>query len=82
VVRVVHHGILVAMSGQPVRSDQVAKRAQAENKRHRPGVAGSNTPFDVSRPGNVWSDNRFDDGTVVDPSTDSYRLEPDIARNP
>lgn len=30
------------------------------------GYYGSNTSFDVSLPGNVWTDNTFDDGAVVD----------------
>ena len=29
------------------------------------GYYGSNTSFDPSRPGNLWSNNRFDDGTTV-----------------
>lgn len=29
------------------------------------GYYGSNTSFDPSRPGNVWMDNQFDDGTTV-----------------
>ena len=29
------------------------------------GYYGSNTAFDPARPGNVWSDNHYDDGSVV-----------------
>ncbi len=29
------------------------------------GYYGSNTSFDPAKPGNVWTDNRFDDGTPV-----------------